>query len=136
MSTLTFGEENLYLSAIIDGFNNEVISAIISNSPNLQLAFDTIDLALKNRDVKNVLLHSDQDGLYTSPTFFQQYINEKNIIQSMSHKGVCYDNIHIESFFSHLKTVAFYSQDFTATNSIIIEIVEVYIYQTYPNKIK
>jgi transposase InsO family protein len=127
VSTLTFGEKNLYLSAIIDGFNNEVISSVISESPNLQLAYDTIDLALKDRDVNNVILHSDQGGLYTSPKF-QLYVKEKNIIQSMSHKGVCYDNVQIESFFSHMKTEAFYSQDFTATNSKIIEIVEEYIY--------
>ncbi|MBC6126749.1 IS3 family transposase [Listeria welshimeri] len=34
----------------------------------------------------------------------------------------------IESFFSHLKTEVFYSQDFTATNEQIIELVEEYIY--------
>lgn len=127
VSTLTFGEENLYLSAIIDGFNNEVISAVISNSPNLQLAMDTIDQALVNRNAENVILHSDQGELYTSPRF-QQYIKEKNIIQSMSHKGVCYDNVQIESFFSHLKAEAFYSQDYVASNSKIIETVEEYIY--------
>ncbi|MBC2349859.1 IS3 family transposase [Listeria welshimeri] len=39
-----------------------------------------------------------------------------------------YDNVLIESFFSHLKTEVFYSQDFTATNEQIIELVEEYIY--------
>jgi putative transposase len=74
-----------------------------------------------------VILHSDQGGLYTSPRF-QELLKEKNIIQSMSHVGVCYDNVLIESFFSHFKTEAFYSQDFNATNEQIIEIVEEYIY--------
>jgi putative transposase len=46
----------------------------------------------------------------------------------MSQVGVCYDNVLIESFFSHLKVEAFYSQDLTATNEQIIEIVEEYIY--------
>lgn len=127
VSTLTFGESNLYLSAIIDGFNNEVISAVISDSPNLQLAYNTIDQALAIRKIDKVILHSDQGGLYTSPKF-QAYVEEKNIIQSMSHKGVCYDNVQIESFFSHLKEEAFYSQDYVATNSKIIETVEEYIY--------
>ncbi|WP_316397397.1 IS3 family transposase [Metabacillus litoralis] len=127
VSTLTFGESHLYLSAIIDGFNNEVVSAVIGKSPNLQLAFDTVDQALEGRKVDELILHSDQGGLYTSPKF-QAYVKEKNIIQSMSHKGVCYDNVQIESFFSHLKEEAFYSQDCAATNSKIIEIVEEYIY--------
>lgn len=127
VSTITFGETNLYLSAIIDGFNNEVISSVISSSPNLELAFETVNQAIQSRSIDEVILHSDQGGLYTSPRF-QKFVEEKNIIQSMSQIGVCYDNVLIESFFSHLKTEAFYSQDFTATNEQITEIVEEYIY--------
>jgi transposase InsO family protein len=127
VSTITIGENNLYLSAIIDGFNNEVISSVISSSPNLELAFETVSKATQGRNVDGVILHSDQGGLYTSPKF-QEFVEEKNIVQSMSQVGVCYDNVLIESFFSHLKTEAFYSQDFTATNEQICEIVEEYIY--------
>jgi putative transposase len=127
VSTITIGEANLYLSAIIDGFNNEVISSVISSSPNLELAFETVNKAVEDRNVDGVILHSDQGGLYTSPRF-QEFVKEKNIVQSMSQVGVCYDNVLIESFFSHLKTEAFYSQDFTATNEKICEIVEEYIY--------
>lgn len=124
---ITIGESNLYLSAIIDGFNNEVISSVISSSPNLELAFETVNQAIQGRNIDKVILHSDQGGLYTSPRF-QEFLKGKNIIQSMSQVGVCYDNVLIESFFSHLKTEAFYSQDFNATNKQIIEIVEEYIY--------
>ena len=127
VSTIPFGETKLYLSAIIDGFNNEVISSVISSSPNLELAFETVRQAAQRREADKVILHSDQGGLYTSPKF-QEFVEEKNIIQSMSRVGVCYDNVLIESFFSHLKTEAFYSQDFNATNEQIIEIVEEYIY--------
>lgn len=127
VSTITFGETNLYLSAIIDGFNNEVISSVISSSPNLELAFETVTQAVQDRNIDKVILHSDQGGLYTSLRF-QEFVKEKNIIQSMSRVGVCYDNVLIESFFSHLKTEAFYSQDFDATNEQIKEIVEEYIY--------
>ena len=127
VSTITFGEENLYFSAIIDGFNNEIVSSAISTSPNLDLAYETINNALKNRTVDQVILHSDQGGLYTSPKF-QSFVKEKNIIQSVSSKGVCYDNVLIESFFSHMKEETFYSQNFTATNEQIIELVEEYIY--------
>jgi putative transposase len=127
VSTITDGESKLYLSAIIDGFNNEVISSVTGPSPDLDLAFETVNRAVKDRDIDGVILHSDQGGLYTSPRF-QEFIKGKNIVQSMSHVGVCYDNVLIESFFSHLKAEAFYSQDFTATNEQIIEIVEEYIY--------
>lgn len=127
VSTITFGEENLYFSAIIDGYNNEIISSAISDSPNLELAFKTVELALESRNIESVILHSDHGGLYTSPRF-QAFTKEKNIVQSMGQKGVCYDNVQIESFFSHLKTEVFYSQDYTATNETIIEMIEEYIY--------
>ncbi|MBC1620550.1 DDE-type integrase/transposase/recombinase [Listeria welshimeri] len=70
---------------------------------------------MRNKRSKWVILHSDQGYIYTSPKF-QSYVKKKNIIQSMFAKGVCYDNVLIESFFSHLKTEVFNSQDFTATN--------------------
>lgn len=127
VSEINFGEEKLYFSAIIDGFNNEVISSAISTSPNLELAFETIDKALEKQNIERVILHSDQGSLYTSPRF-QNYVKEKNIVQSMSAVGVCYDNVQIESFFSHFKEETFYSQDFDATNEQIIELVEEYIY--------
>lgn len=127
VSTINIGETHLYLSAIIDGFNNEVISSVMSTSPDLELAFEMVSKAVQGRNIDRVILHSDQGGLYTSPRF-QEFVKEKNITQSMSQVGVCYDNVLIESFFSHLKTEAFYSQDFTATNDQIIEIVEEYIY--------
>ncbi|MBC1467559.1 IS3 family transposase, partial [Listeria welshimeri] len=127
VSELPFGEKKLYFSAIIDGYNNEILSSAISTSPNLDLAFETLNKALETKEVNGVILHSDQGSIYTSPKF-QSYVKKKNIIQSMSAKGVCYDNVLIESFFSHLKTEVFYSQDFTATNEQIIELVEEYIY--------
>jgi len=127
VSELPFGESKLYLSAIIDGFNNEVVSFALSASPDLELAYETIRRAVLDKSVNDVILHSDQGGLYTSPNF-QSFTQKENIVQSMGHKGVCFDNVLIESFFSHLKTEAFYSQDFTATNEQIIEIVEEYIH--------
>lgn len=127
VSELPFGQSKLYLSAIIDGFNNEVVSYAISSSPDLELAYETVRKAMRGKSIKDLILHSDQGGLYTSPNF-QSFTQKENIVQSMGHKGVCFDNVLIESFFSHLKTEAFYSQDFTATNEQIIEIVEEYIY--------
>ncbi len=120
-------EGKRYFSAIIDGYNNEIISTAISTSPNLDLAYETVDKALEKRKIETVILHSDQGSIYTSPRF-QTYVKEKNIVQSMSAKGVCYGNVLIESFFSHLKTEVFYSQDFNATNEQIIELVDEYIY--------
>lgn len=135
VSVFKFGETPLYLSAVIDGFNNEVISFVMSEHPDLQLAYDTIEQCVQKQNLTDpVILHSDQGAIYTSPQFNVFLKQKKNIIQSMSHKGVCYDNVQIESFFSHLKVEAFYSQDFPATNSEIRKQIEEYIY--YYNHIR
>ena len=47
---------------------------------------------------------------------------------SMSRKGNCHDNAAIESFFSSLKTEAFYPQGLkNLSNKMVIEIVSQYI---------
>nr|WP_285520140.1 IS3 family transposase [Wolbachia pipientis] len=56
----------------------------------------------KRKPDKNLLLHSDQGSQYTSQNY-QFLLNTKNIISSMSHKGCCYNNSVVESFFSSLK---------------------------------
>jgi transposase InsO family protein len=125
---LLFGERTLYLSTIMDAFNREIISYVISETPNIRLAIETLEQAVKGRDLSGVILHSDQGSIYTSKEF-QIYAKEKGIITSMSRKGNCHDNAVMESFFSHLKSEAFYSQRVTkVSNTTVREIVLEYIH--------
>ncbi|EJQ97467.1 hypothetical protein II5_05948 [Bacillus cereus MSX-A1] len=74
---LLFGERALYVSTIMDAFNREIISCVIS----------------------------------------------------MSRRGNCHDNAVTESFFDHLKSEAFYSQEITkVSNTTVRKIVLEYIY--------
>lgn len=57
-SPSSIGERTLYLSTIIDTFNREIISCIISESQTLTLAMKTLKQAMRGRKIKNVLLHS------------------------------------------------------------------------------
>ena len=43
---------------------------------------------------------------------YQKMIEEKDIIQSMSRKGNCFDNAAVENFFSILKSEMFYNHRF------------------------
>ncbi|MGR5952010.1 IS3 family transposase [Bacillus paranthracis] len=99
---LLFGERTLYLSTIMDAFNREIISCVISESQTLTLAMKTLKQAMRGRKVKDVLLHSDQGSIYTAKEF-QAYAKENGIITSMSRRGNCHDNAVMESFFGHLK---------------------------------
>ncbi|PER16169.1 IS3 family transposase, partial [Bacillus cereus] len=125
---LLFGERTLYLSTIMDAFNREIISCVISESQTLTLAMKTLKQAMRGRKVKDILLHSDQGSIYTAKEF-QAYAIENGIITSMSQRGNCHDNAVMESFFGHLKSKAFYSQKITkVSNTTVRKIVLEYIH--------
>lgn len=78
---------------------------------------------MRGRKVKDVLLHSDQGSIYTAKEF-QTYAKENGIITSMSRRGNFHDNAVMESFFGHLKSEAFYSQEITkVSNTTVRKIV-------------
>ena len=66
---LLFGERTLYLSTIMDAFNREIISCVISESQTLTLAMKTLKQAMRGRKVKGVLLHSDQEVFIQQKNF-------------------------------------------------------------------
>lgn len=79
----------LYLSPIIDLFNQEIISYEMTERP----VFNQVVIMLKKAFKKipnntNLLLHSDQ-GWQCQMNHYQHLLKEKGIIQSMSRKGNC-----------------------------------------------
>lgn len=94
----------IYLSAIQDLFNNEIVSYHISSKNDLDLVFATLN---KLPTLQGAVLHSDQGFQYTNKRY-QKVLEEKHIYGSHSRKGNCLDNARMESFFSHLKTETFY----------------------------
>lgn len=132
---LPFGQSMMYLSCIMDLYNNEIIAFRIGLSQEVALVLDTLKDALDKRpETKGVILHSDQGSQYTSYAF-QNLAKENGIITSMSRKGNCFDNAVIESFHSTLKSEEFYSQPQEhLTNPIVVEKVRNFIY--YYNQIR
>ncbi|WHY75060.1 IS3 family transposase [Fictibacillus enclensis] len=125
---LPYGEKMLYLSTIMDLYNNEILAYRISDKQDTSLVTQTLEDACRGRETYEVILHSDQGAQYTSYAF-QEKAKEKGIITSMSRKGNCLDNAVIESFHSSLK-----SEEFSSplrprlTCSIIQEKVQDYMY--------
>lgn len=125
---LPFGERMLYLSTILDLYNNEVIAYKISDTQNAQLVLDTLALACRKRNTAGTIVHSDQGAQYTSRAF-QVATKENGIITSMSRKGNCFDNAVIESFHSSLKSEEFATLErVSLTNAIVQQKVEDYMY--------
>ena len=94
----------LYLAAVIDLFNRQVIGWSMKNNPRAELVIDALMMALWRRQPKGtVLIHSDQGVQYTSSDW-RTFLKDHDLEASMSRRGNCHDNAVAESFFSNLKT--------------------------------
>ena len=126
----------LYLSPIIDGYNQEVISYDISTSPNLEQINKMLSKAFLNKNLEGLIFHSDQGWQYQHKSYVQQLKN-KGIRQSMSRKGNSMDNGLMENFFGLLKTEMFYDQEDNYKNlDELKNAIEDYIYYYNYDRIK
>lgn len=123
---LMFNQKRLYLSAIKDLYNNEIVAYKISHRNDLKLVISTIKEAKKKQDVRGVTLHSDQGFQYTSHQY-HKLLKRSKITPSMSRKGNCIDNASMENFFGHLKSEVMYLNSFK-TEEEVIEAINKYIY--------
>lgn len=125
----TSSGQKVYLSILVDGFNQEIIGKQISTSPNLEYTLNTVTMAL-NEKTKNMIIHSDQGWQYQHKGY-QNLLKENNIIQSMSRKGNSPDNGLVESVFGHIKREMYRGNKFTTTNELITAIDEYIDYYNY-----
>jgi transposase InsO family protein len=114
----------LYLSPIIDLFNQEIVSYELTERP----VFNQVVMMLKKAFKKipnntNLTLHSDQGWQYQMKQY-QHLLKEKGIMQSMSRKGNCLDNAIIENFFGTLKSELFYLKKYKSVDQLKKEINE------------
>lgn len=120
-------DDKVYLSPIMDLYNREIISYSISLSPNLEQIKEMLQgLTAKLPSEATPIFHSDQGWQYQHAEY-QRYLQEHNIIQSMSRKGNCMDNGAMENFFGRLKVEMFYGEKFDSVEDFIDKL-HAYIY--------
>lgn len=98
------GGKKTYLIAFKDLYDKSIISYEMSDN----LKFDFVRKSLKRvlrrkKKGQSLLIHSDQGGQFTCRAYIMTLKQDKNIIQSMSRRGNCWDNAPIESFFGLIK---------------------------------
>jgi transposase InsO family protein len=94
-----------YLSTILDAYTKQILSYVLSDSLEVDFVLETVEKLVKTHGIeltKETLIHSDQGCHYTSTSFIR-LVNDKDLRQSMSRKGNCWDNAPQESFFGHMK---------------------------------
>jgi putative transposase len=116
--------QKVYLSPIIDLFNQEVVSYEVRTSVTLPLVTDMLKAATaKLLKHEKPLVHSDQGWQYQNQQY-QQHLKENGLTQSMSRKGNCLDNAVAENFFGILKTEMYHNETFKDANELIANIKE------------
>jgi transposase InsO family protein len=101
------GETFVYLSAVLDLYNNEIVAWEVTERNDLELVINTLKQLKDKPFGENALLHSDQGFQYTTK-FYEKQLKKLGIQGSHSRRGNCHDNACIECFFSHLKTEKLY----------------------------
>jgi putative transposase len=118
------GEQKVYLSPVIDLFNQEVVSYEVGTSVRLSLVTDMLKKATaKLERHETPIVHSDQGWQYQHRKY-QQQLKEKGLKQSMSRKGNCLDNAMAENFFGLLKTEMYHNEVFKNADELIETIKE------------
>jgi transposase InsO family protein len=130
---IQYGSSTMYLSTILDVYNNQIVSYKLYTHQQTPLVIDTLKEALEARgNPKGIIIHTDQGSVYTSYSY-QNFIKENNLVSSMSRRGNYWDNAVIESFHSNLKSEGF---QYIKFNSMSLEKVREQVdqYMKYYNE--
>lgn len=110
----------LYLAVVLDLYSRRVIGWAVSRQRTANLTREALRMAIDHRrPAPGTLFHSDQ-GIEYAAHSFQSLLAAHRMQPSMSRRGNCYDNAHLESFFSSLKLEM--GQDFTTAADALQQI--------------
>jgi len=124
----------LYLLAILDVFNRQVVGWSMSNRLTQELVLNALKQAVWRRKLTSgCIFHSDRGSQYAGYAF-RTLLQNHGFLQSMSGKGNCYDNAIMETFFHTLKIELVYFESYLTRNEAKISIFK-YI-EMYYNRIR
>jgi len=129
VSDITYIHTNqgwLYLTIILDLADRKIIGWALSETLQaIETVIPAWKMAIKNRPIeKELLFHSDRGVQYACSEFLFELKANKNVIQSMSRKGNCWDNAVAESFFKTLKVESVYHYKFNTKQQAELAVFE------------
>ena len=129
ISYIDTGEGYLYLAAVKDLFNKEVVGTAMNSTMTKELVIKAMQQAIQRHRPKAGLIHHSDRGSQYASYDFQKLLKRNGLIPSMSSKGNCYDNAPAESLFGTIKTELVYLNRYetrAAARQAIFEYVEVF----------
>ena len=128
----------LYLSAVLDCYNGEILSVSMDDNMKKELCIRTVkelEMQYGKKRLAGAIFHSDRGSQYTSEAF-KASLKDAGLIQSLSGVGHCFDNARMESFFATLKKEKIYRiAAYKLTREQVKSIVFRYIF-VYYNRIR
>ena len=99
----------LYLSAVLDCYNGEILSIAMDDNMRKELCIRTVEELKQSygKQLDGAIFHSDRGSQYTSEAF-KNALKDAGLVQSLSGTGHCFDNARMESFFATLKKEKIY----------------------------
>ena len=108
----------VYLAAVIDLYNREVIGYAVSKKIDTELVKQALGNAIARSGVaEGLVFHSDRGSQYASRGY-QKMLAEYGIEGSMSKPGCPYDNASMESFFATLKKERIYRREYVTMEEV------------------
>ena len=120
----------LYVSAIFDCFNSEVLGLAMADNMRAELCVTTLKNAImKFPELSGAIVHSDRGSQYTSAEY-RAAISKFGIVQSMnSAGGRCHDNARCESMWGRMKEELLYGR--YKTENMTIEELKTLIWRYF-----
>jgi transposase InsO family protein len=94
----------LYLAAVLDLFSRFIVGWAVSAVNDRHVTITALEMALKRRCPEIGLLHHSDQGCTYASEDYQDLLEARGIVCSMSRRGNCWDNAVMESFFSTVKS--------------------------------
>ena len=111
-----------YLAVVMDRHSRRILGWAMNRSHCAQLTADALRMAIYRRgDTRGIIFHSDRGIEYVAHEI-SALLADAGMVRSLSRKGNCYDNAHMESFFHSLKTELVYFEDFRSMQQGIREL--------------
>ena len=92
----------LYLAVVLDAWSRRIVGWAMETHLRTELVLAALDMAVRQRQPRAVIHHSDQGCQYTALAFGQR-CRAAGVRPSMGSVGDCFDNAMCESFFATLE---------------------------------
>jgi len=120
----------LYLAAIMDLFDRQVVGWAMADHMRTELTLDALRMAVGRRQPPIGLIHHSDRGSQYASNDYRAALEELEFTASMSRKGNCWDNAVMERFFGSLKSEWCNSQAYSTRSSARQDVVK-YIEMEY-----